>query len=253
MHIAWGLTALVEVICLVHVFKTGRPYWWFWVIFVGSLVGCVVYFIVEILPDLQSSRPVKQFRSDFSRLGAESVFLEKPVRRLGELEDELTVSDTLRNRQALAQGQLAAGRCEEAIETYRSCLTGVYADDAALTAELGYALFLVGSYAEAKQALEKVEQIDPTFRPHDRRLLYTRTLEGLDEVDAAIEEYSTLARQYPGEEARCRYAMLLARAGREGEAIRQFEELLATVDRSPGYYRRSQKAWIAIARQNLSK
>ena len=65
MHVLGALAVVVQIVCLVHVFKTGRPYWWFWVILLGSVVGCTVYFIVEILPDLRRSPTVKRFGSDF--------------------------------------------------------------------------------------------------------------------------------------------------------------------------------------------
>ena len=39
-----------QVLCAVHCVKTGRQNYWLWIILMFSLVGCLVYFIVEMLP-----------------------------------------------------------------------------------------------------------------------------------------------------------------------------------------------------------
>jgi hypothetical protein len=54
-----ALAALVfglQLLCLAHVVRTGRPCQWFFIIMALPLAGCLVYFFVEILPDLSRSR-----------------------------------------------------------------------------------------------------------------------------------------------------------------------------------------------------
>ncbi|NJL59744.1 MAG: hypothetical protein HC887_08980, partial [Desulfobacteraceae bacterium] len=45
-------------------------------------------------------------------------------------------------------------------------------------------------------------------------LLYARTLEESGDIDGALKTYSEFSRLFSGEEARCRYAMLLAKVGK---------------------------------------
>jgi hypothetical protein len=57
--------------------------------------------------------------------------------------------------------------------------------------------------------------------------------------------------RYPGEEARCRFALLLRQLGQDQRAQQYFREILDSVKGAPGYYRRRQMEWVRIARQNL--
>ena len=246
MHLLGVPVVALQVICAVHALKTGRAYWWLWIILILPGVGCLVYFVSEMLPDLQRSSAAR-------RVGTDLVSIVDPGRSLRRLEEEVEVADTVTNRRALARGYLRAGRHDEAIELYRSCLKGVFEDDVALSLELAYALFPSGAYEEAKSRLEQLGQHDLGIRGPERDLLYARTLEQMDDVEAALAQYEAIVRQSSGEETRCRYALLLEKAGKTGEAQQAFREIVKRANRSPRYYRRAQKPWIDVAKQHLSR
>jgi hypothetical protein len=247
MHLL-GIPAIVvfQVICAVHVVRTGRPFWWLWIILILPGLGCLVYFVAEMLPDLQRSSTAR-------RAGTNLVSIVDPGRSLRRLEEEVEVADTVSNRRALARGYLRAGRHDEAIELYRSCLKGVFEDDVALSLELAYALFLSGAYEEAKARLEQLGRRELGIRGPERDLLYARTLEQMDDVEGALAQYEAIVRQSSGEETRCRYALLLEKAGRTEEARQAFAEIVKRANRSPRYYRRVQKPWINVAKQHLGR
>ena len=48
----WTLSIAVQVASAVHVVKTGRPYWWLWIIIIAPGIGAAVYFLAEVVPDL---------------------------------------------------------------------------------------------------------------------------------------------------------------------------------------------------------
>jgi hypothetical protein len=245
MHYFVGLLALLlTVVAAVHAVKTGRNFYWLWVILLLAPIGGLVYFLVEILPNMGQSPRVR-------RIGSELVTIVDLGRNLRKLEEELEIADTVKNRQMLARGYLRAGRYEEAIELYRQCLRGVFKDDTGLILELAYALFLNGSFSEAKTQLDAMGDTDLGIRERERNLLYARTLEQLGDVDGALRQYQTVVKQASGEEARCRYGMLLEQSGQLEAAREVFQEIVARARRSPGYYRRQEKQWIDIARQNL--
>lgn len=81
-------------------------------------------------------------------------------------------------------------------------------------------------------------------RPDRRHAL---TLEGLGHIDGARRNYSEIVGTVPGEEARCRYALLLKQTGRVGEANEHFDTVLKNARLSPKYYRKTQKDWILMA------
>ena len=242
-HLGW-LVVLIQVVFAVHVIKTGRSFWWLWLIILMPGIGCLVYFIVEVLPDLHRSPTIR-------RVGSDIVTVVDPGRNLRKLQEELEISDTFKNRQMLARGYMKAGSVDEAIEMYKSCLTGIFKDDPSVMLELAFAYFLEQAYPEAKQMLDQLIQSHPEFRPPERRLLYARTLEQSGETDRALEEYAGLVRISSGEETRCRYALLLDQNGDKEKAQEIFREIIRRAKRSPRYYRRAQREWVNIAKQNV--
>src|SRR5215831_8369976 len=67
---ALGLLILAaQVVCAIHVVRTGRPYWWLFLIVMVPAVGVIVYFVAELLPGLLGSRGARQAVS-----GATKVF-----------------------------------------------------------------------------------------------------------------------------------------------------------------------------------
>jgi hypothetical protein len=72
-------------------------------------------------------------------------------------------------------------------------------------------------------------------------------------VEGALRAYAVLSRGAAGEEARCRYALLLKSLGRTGEAYALFDEMLRHARVSSGHYRREEKKWLDIARRELKE
>jgi len=246
MHLLGIPILVLQVICALHAVKTGRTQTWLWIILFLPGIGCLVYFFAEILPHLQRSSAVR-------RVGVDLAMAVDPGRSVRQLEEELDIADTISNRRALAHGYLGAGRYDEAVELFRSCLKGAFEDDIGLSLELVHALFLNGAHRETKERLDKLDPAELGIRAPERNLLYARTLEQLDEQEAALAQYESILRQSSGEETRCRYALLLERTGQAEKARVVFHEILARARRSPRYYRRDQKAWIDLASQNLPR
>ena len=57
------------------------------------------------------------------------------------------------------------------------------------------------------------------------KLLRARIMEDMGRTDEALELYGEVMDRLPGDEARCRYAALLLKVGRKGEAVRVLEEV----------------------------
>src|SRR5262245_17144394 len=45
-----GPVVLVQVACIVHALRTGRPFWWFWIIMCFPLLGAAAYVLFEVRP-----------------------------------------------------------------------------------------------------------------------------------------------------------------------------------------------------------
>ena len=56
MPIAGGLIIALQVFCCVHVIRSGRSPYWLWVLIPLPLIGCIAYFVIEILPELLGTK-----------------------------------------------------------------------------------------------------------------------------------------------------------------------------------------------------
>jgi hypothetical protein len=237
------LLLLVEVAFVVHAIRTGKDTYWIYIIIFVPVVGCIAYFITQILPDLSHSRTIKKVENSLLKA-------IDPQRELKRRKDELELSDTLDNRLRLADECVEAGFTDDAISLYENCLKGVHEDNPHIMLKLAQAHFKSGDNDKTKLALERLIESNPDFKSADGHLLYARSLENLALLDDAIKEYEILARSYPGEEARVRYGLLLQKNGQTEAAQKLFNKTLQSARLAPKYYRKKEKQWIRIAKEN---
>jgi len=235
----------LQLLCAAHVIRTGRPCQWLFIILALPLAGCLAYFLLEILPDLSHSRAARQAVRD---IGA----VIDPERELRERAERAAEADTVANRTALAEELLRLGRPTDAKRLFESCLTGIHATDHALMLGLAQARFALEDYAGACETLDRLRAAHTGLDCPEGHLLYARSKEQQGEVEQALIEYVALAGYHPGEEARCRLALLLQKTGRVAEARALFEQVVRTVERASKLYYRAERDWYEVARRNLA-
>jgi len=238
------LTLAAQVLCAVHVARTGRPYWWIFLIVFVPIVGMLVYVAAELLPDALGSR--------HGRLVASGVatFLD-PGRGLREAMRRKEIAPTIQNKAALAAEYLAAGQPACAASLYRETLTGIHSTDPTLMLGLARALFANGEARETQVTLERLRAANPEYTSAEGHLLYARSLELQGKADTALYEYASLVTYYPGQQARYRYALLLKKTGRSAEARKLLEEICQGIKYGPRHQYHEQREWYDLARREL--
>lgn len=244
MPVAISLTVLIQIACAIHVVRTGRPLYWLFIILATSVLGCIVYFFVAILPDFTQSRAARQAANQLVRT-------VDPERELRRLTDQFETADTVENRRRLADEWLHQGRPDKAIELYQGALNGVMRDEPILLAGLAAAQLAADRPADTIATLERLRSANPTYESADAHLLYARALEGAGREVEALAEYEALIGYFPGVEARCRMGLLLERLGRQAEAQVAFHQVVRSLDRAGRTFRQSQREWYEQARQRL--
>jgi hypothetical protein len=240
------LLLLAQIACAVHVVRTGRHYVWIYVVVFVPVVGMAAYLLAEILPELVESRTARRAATQVEKT-------VNPGRRLREAERRVQLTPTAENKAALAAEYLLAGKAAEAAALYREALAGIHADDPGMTLGLARALFAEEKFAEAQQTLEALQAENPKLHAPEAHLLFARCLEEQGKNGAALAEYRVLVHYYPGQEARCRYAMLLQRSGHGDDARRIFEEICQLVEYGPRYQRFMQREWYDVAKRALGR
>ena len=148
------LTVIVQACFLFHVFKTGRPYWWAYVILGAPVLGCVVYYFVEVFPGSREHYAANRA----SRGIARALNPDKELRRCLEAVE---ISPTVQNRVALAAELLRHNRTAEAVQLYREARSGPYATDPQLAFGLVNAYLRHNDLAPARALLDELMVLLP--------------------------------------------------------------------------------------------
>jgi hypothetical protein len=244
MPIIGAIVVLIQFCFAFHVLKTGRPYWWIFIIMAFPVMGCVIYYFVEVFPGSREARKA----SRAARALAKALEPDADLRRRAEA---LAICGSVDNRIALAGECMSHRMYDDAARLYESCLNGTYASDGVLLFGLAKAAVEGGNWEKAQSALDGLKASAPKLRPLDRRLLEARVLEGRGDADAALAVYRELLPAFVGLEARYRYGRLLLRLGRQEAAMEMFNEVLKHAKRFASSIE-DEEQWACAARQAIS-
>ncbi len=237
-----GLSLIIQITLAIHVVKSGRERYWIFIILIPG-IGAALYFFTQVLPDLGQSRTVHTAKNSLLKA-------LDPQRELRKKKAQLALANTLENKQKLADECLEAHMASDAIELYLSCLTGVGEGDADTMLKLAYAYFSHKEYEKCINTLDDIIQHNPNFTSTDGHLLYARSLEQLERFEEALKEYQIVAENYPGEEGRVRYGLLLLQLNQQNKANMVFNETINRSKLAPKFYQKKEKYWVNMAKSN---
>ena len=230
---------LAQLGLIVHVLKTGRPYYWVWILFAAPAIGGLAYFFVEILPDLSGP-------------GSRGGFAWKPrAWRIRDLRAELEETDTVKLRLALAAELLAADQPAEAHTVAEEYLHGVFRDDPHTLAAVARYRIEVGRFSEALAALEQIKIKADRMLGLSVSLLRGRASFGMGRQAEAQSILRELIPQYIGEEPRFFLAVSLQASGATAEARTLWHEIRHRFRRANRSWRRSEKRWFKLSAERL--
>jgi len=238
-------TLIIDLALAYHVIRTGRSY--LWILAIGLLppFSWIAYGAFAILPDMWSSAPARRFADNV-------VNVADPGRNFREKQRQVATVGSADAKRALAEECIRMGHFADAVELYESAMSGpLGAGDPTLLKGLGRAKMLAGDGAAAEDLFQRLRDTDPAAFDADAELDYARALALQGKNDLAVRQYESVVPRYPGEEARCRFALLLEQLGQEQRAQQLFREILESVKGAPSYYRRRQAEWTRIARQHI--
>ena len=219
MPIIGAVVLLIQFCFAYHALKTGRPYWWMFVIMAFPVAGCIIYYFVEVFPGSREHRGANRAARKLARV-------LQPDADLRRRAEELEVCGSVDNRIALAAECMNHQMYPEAARLYESCLNGVHASDGTILFGLAQALVEAGEWSKASAVIERLKSSVSKFRPLETQLLQARLLEGRGENDAALSAYRGLIPAFVGLEARYRYGSFLLRLGRQEAAIEVFNDVV---------------------------
>ena len=103
----FAILLLVQIYCAYHVISTNREKYWIFIIIIAPGLGCLIYFLTQILPDLGQTRTARSLKQ-------EAVRKLDPSRELREARRAFDMVESVENRLRLADALMALGKWGEA-------------------------------------------------------------------------------------------------------------------------------------------
>lgn len=203
------------------------------------VIGSAIYIYQEILSNRRIKAP------DIS-----AVF--DPGVKLKRLENEVKFTDTFTNRIKLADAYLDAGYVDKAVEIYTASLTGAFAENEHVLAQLIVAYDKQERYAEVLPIARKLYKL-PQFARSRIHVLYAIALEKTGNIAAAEDEFKTMKGRYSYFENRYQYGLFLLRQDRVEDAEKIFSDIIDEQPHLSAVERNSNKVWFAKAKAELKK
>nr|WP_294789881.1 hypothetical protein [uncultured Mucilaginibacter sp.] len=232
---------ILQGLCLIHSFRNGTQQKWLWIIVFLPVIGSLIYIYQEII----SNRSVRIKAPDIS-----AVF--DPGVKLKRLENEVKFTDTFANRIKLADAYLDAGHVDKAVEIYNASLTGAFAENEHVLAQLIVAYDKQGRYEQIIPIARKLYKL-PQFARSRIHVLYAKALEQTGNVTAAEEEFKSMKGRYSYFENRYEYGLFLIRQDRIEDAGQIFSDIIEEQPHLSSVERNSNKVWFAKAKAELKR
>jgi hypothetical protein len=246
LSFGFAVIFLIQLACAAHLIRSGRSMLWFLPIIFVPLLGCIAYVIFAVMPDMAGSQSARRFADNVANAA-------DPGRAYREKLREVEMVGSANAKRALAEECIKRGRFQDAVDLYQGAMSGPLGDsDPALLRGIARARLLAGDGQGAVEAFEKLYYVDTAAFDADVELDYARALALAGRTEDALHRYESVVTRYPGEEARCRFALLLQTLGQTERAQTLFQEIVKSVRGAPVYYRSRQHEWYRIAREQLS-
>ena len=227
---------VLQLALIIHVYKTGRPFWWIYILFIAPAIGGLAYLIVELLPDWRMSR---------------GGFWQPRALRIRKLRDELEETDIVKTRLALAEELLAAGNSDEALRTAEPALSGVFKDDPHTLASVARIRIEAGKPREALEMLARVNTKNDKMLDLDVAVMRGRALFATGQHREAQAQMESVQTRYSGEEPRYFLALSLQASGRIDEARQLLEDIVRKFRRAGRAWRRAERHSFRLATARL--
>jgi hypothetical protein len=243
LYLIGPFSLLLQVLLCVHAYKTGRPYWWIWILLAGSLVGCLVYLLIEVLPDAKRNSP---------RLIRTSWFVPRSL-RLRRARAVVEDSPTVETKLALAALLSDFGHAQEAEEVASECVSGVFKDDPMVISEVVWYKLATGKTIEAERLLAQANMKHNKTAQQSCDLLQARIHLAQGNLAQARQKLEPLVNASLGDEPRYHLAQCLLKMD-DHEGARSLLIGITTKYRKAGkIWRRAERKWYLAAKHTLDE
>ncbi|WP_203257844.1 hypothetical protein [Hyunsoonleella ulvae] len=209
------LVIALQAFCIYHAIKNRAPYYWIFVIFFLSGIGCAIYLITQVYN-----------KRDAEKITSEITNIINPTKKIKDLEKRLEFSDTYQNRVNLADAHLENKDYQNAIQHYKDALDGNFQND----------FYVIKNIIEAYDKLEDYKSVvlygeqiktHSEFKKSRTQFLYGLALEKEGDLVEAEANLKAIDIRFSFYEERLIYANFLRDIGKIEEAKEILEALIS--------------------------
>ena len=208
------LVLLFQGFCIYHAYKNRKNYYWFFLIILLPLIGCVIYLITQVFS-----------KSDIDKVQNEITHMVNPTKGVVDLEKKLEFSNTFENKIQLADAYLHNNRTPDAIKLYENALEGTFKDDYYTITKLIEAHALENENEKVIEYAKRIEK-KGNFKKSKSQFLYGLALANTEQWDAAEEVLKQIDTRYSNYQERIVYAEFLLKRNKIEEAKEVYNEIL---------------------------
>jgi hypothetical protein len=238
LYLLYPLGLILEVVALVHYFKT-RPqmYWFYVIVFMGPL-GAAIYLGMNALPDylatVQAIRGVPR------------------QKRTNELEARVEENPSAANFEELGDLYMSAGQLEKARAAFDKAIAA-RSDTQDTFYRRGLCSLQLGDAASAVPDLERVVAKEPGYDFNRAAGMLAQACTKAGQKEKAESLFLKAIASSTLSETYLNYAEMLAAEGRVPEARQWAQKVLDKERTMPSYLRRRERPWFQKAAEMLKR
>ncbi len=196
------LVIALQGFCIYHAIKNRAPYYWIFIIFFLSGIGCIIYLIAQVYN-----------KRDAEKITSEITHIINPTKRIRDLEKQLAFSESYQNRVNLADAYLENKDYKNAIKHYKEALDGNFQNDFYVIKNMIEAYHPLEDY---KSVVEYGNQIKThsEFKKSRTQFLYGLALENEGDWEQAEINLKAIDVRFSFYEERLIYTKFLIKHGR---------------------------------------
>lgn len=216
--IGLGLHFAFAIFFAIHALRTRRQTFWLFVLFSFPILGSIVYFVVEFLPQTRLERQ--------ARIAGRALHRAlDPGREVRDARRDFDLTPTAHNQMRLAAALLDAGQAAEAAQQFDACLNGPFAGDPQVILGAARANLAHGQPAAAIALLEPLRNKQPNLRADEVGLELGRAYAASGRHVEAGELFEAMVERFGDLEARVELALWARANGQDAVAQRELIEI----------------------------
>ncbi|HUS18619.1 MAG TPA: tetratricopeptide repeat protein [Terriglobales bacterium] len=231
-HIFGYWTYILQAIAIVHFIRRRPNAFWLWIILIGGGLGALVYFIMEVVPDL-------------GLLKGSFKFFERR-QKIASLEDIIQQNPSAGNYEELADLHLENKNYQRALDCYNHAISS-RTDSLDPFYRRGICEVELGDFTNAIPDLERVVQKDPKYDFLRAQGLLAHAYAKTSQPDRAAAIFPKVLETSTISETMYNYAQFLLAQGRKAEARDWAQRILSKRAAMPGYLKRRERPWFRKA------